>query len=246
MINDIRLALAFLTRLPFPPLPALPDGALARAMGVFPLVGALVGAIGGGTFALAHTALPAGLAALIALAATIGVTGALHEDGLADLADGLGGGTDKAGKLAIMRDSRIGSFGAITLLFSLALRAGALASLATPGLAAGALIAAHALARAAIPVAMQAFAPARQDGLGAGAGQPAQSTATSAAGLALVIAWVALPTDAALAAGAGAAIATAAIVILARRQIGGHTGDVLGAVEQAAETAALLAVAASL
>ena len=193
MPHDIRLALAFLTRLPFPPLPVLPDGALARAMRFFPLAGALVGAIGGGTYVLAHAVLTPGLAALLALAATIGVTGGLHEDGLADLADGFGGGGDKAAKLAIMRDSRIGSYGAITLVLGLLLRAGAVAALATPGLAAGALIAAHALARAAIPAAMQALAPARSDGLGANVGQPTGGTAAVAAALALVISLLALP-----------------------------------------------------
>ena len=246
MPHDIRLALAFLTRLPFPPLPVLPDGALARAMRFFPLAGALVGAIGGGTYVLAHAVLTPGLAALLALAATIGVTGGLHEDGLADLADGFGGGGDKAAKLAIMRDSRIGSYGAITLVLGLLLRAGAVAALATPGLAAGALIAAHALARAAIPAAMQALAPARSDGLGANVGQPTGGTAAVAAALALVIALLALPSPRAVAAAVGAVFGAAAIIALARRQIGGHTGDVLGAVEQMAETAALLAAAANL
>ncbi len=242
LLARLHLAVAFLTRLPLPPPAEWPPGALAAAMPGFPLVGVLVGGIGAAVYAIAHMLLPPALAATLALAATIAATGALHEDGLADVADGFGGGADKERKLAIMKDSRIGSFGVVTLALALMLRAGALSSLASPGLVAGALISAHALARAAIPVVMQVLTPARDDGLGASAGRPDPATAMTATLIAGAFALLLLPGTAAVAAMVGAAIGGGAVAVLARRQIGGHTGDVLGAVEQAAETLALLAI----
>jgi len=252
--SGLGIALGFLTRLPFGPRGAQEPGALARSMAMFPLVGVLVGGIGGAVYALAHLLLPAAIAALLALATTILVTGALHEDGLADTADGFGGGGDRAGKLAIMRDSRIGTFGMIALTLALGLRAVALAEI---GVATGdfggaltlmgAMVAAHALARAAIPVAMMALIPARADGLGAAAGQPGAVQTGIAVTLAVVIAALVLsPPGAALAALAGATIGAVGMVLIAHAQIGGYTGDVLGAVEQAAETLALLAILAAL
>lgn len=246
LLLELWLVLAFCTRLPLPrPSAAIAPGALAQAMRLFPLAGLVVGGLGAAVYGLAHAVLPAGLAAVLAVAATVAATGALHEDGLADVADGFGGGVDKEAKLAIMRDSRIGSFALVTLTLTLLLRVGALASLASPGLVAGALVAAHALGRGAIPVAMQGLVPARPDGLGASAGQPTAGTAGIAATLALLIAAIALPHTAALAAVLAVAVASWSMRALARWQIGGQTGDVLGAIEQVAETAALLAVVAS-
>lgn len=187
-LGKLHLAFAFLTRLPLPPVGPLPAGVLASTMGLFPLVGAAVGAIGTIVFALAAVALPNALAALLAIAATILVTGALHEDGLADVADGFGGGTDRDAKLAIMKDSRIGSFGLLAVTLGLLLRVAALTTLASSGRVAGGLIAAHALSRAAIPVVMQGLAPARQTGLGASAGQPDARIAGIAATLGLTVA----------------------------------------------------------
>jgi adenosylcobinamide-GDP ribazoletransferase len=252
--GGLGIAIAFLTRLPIGPRDPPGPGALARAMGMFPLAGVVVGGIGGAVFALAHLLLPASIAAILALAATVLVTGALHEDGLADTADGFGGGRSRERKLSIMRDSRIGTFGMIALALSLGLRAVALAEIGVATnefggslTVVGALVAAHALSRAAIPVAMQALIPARGDGLGVAAGQPGAAQTGIAVTLAVVIAALVLsPPGAALAALAGATIGTVAMVSIAHAQIGGHTGDVLGAVEQAAETVALLAILAAL
>jgi adenosylcobinamide-GDP ribazoletransferase len=246
MLADLRLAISFLTRLPLPHQGGLPPGSLGRAMRFFPVAGLLVGALGGAVFALAHAILPAAPAAVLALTATVAVTGALHEDGLADVADGFGGGADKESKLAIMRDSRIGSYGVVAVALGLALRATVLANLPSAGLVAGSLIAAHALARAAIPLVLLGLEPARADGLGAAAGRPTPGVVTTAAVIALVIAVAILPVIAAIAAALAAAVAAVAMAGLARRQIGGQTGDVLGAVEQVAETAALLAVLGAL
>jgi len=242
--GGLSLAFGFLTRLPFANRD-LPPGALARAMGMFPLVGVVVGGVGAAAFALADLILPRPAAAIVALGATALVTGALHEDGLADTADGFGGGVKREDKLAIMRDSRIGTYGVVALALVLGLRAVALAGIGGALAVAGALIAAHALARAAIPLAMQALTPARSDGLGASAGQPSVTQTGIAVTIAIVVAAVMLPPAAALAALAGATLGTVVVVSLAQAQIGGHTGDVLGAVEQLAETFALLGVLAA-
>jgi adenosylcobinamide-GDP ribazoletransferase len=245
-IGGLGLAISFLTRLPFGGVGVASPGALARSMGVFPLVGVVVGGIGGAIYAIAHFFMPASAASLLAIGAVALVTGALHEDGLADTADGFGGGEDRADKLAIMRDSRIGTFGMVALSLSLGLRAVALAEIGGSLAVVGALVAAHALSRAAIPLAMQALTPARRDGLGALAGQPSAAQTGIAITLALVVAALVLPPGAALAALAGATAGVTLIVLLAQEQIGGFTGDVLGAVEQAAETLALLGVLAAL
>ena len=183
------------------------------------------------------------LAALLAVAAQVLLTGGLHEDGLADIADGFGGGRTRADKLRILRDSRIGSFGAMALMLALLARIGALAALASPALVAAALIAAGAASRAALPVIMVSIAPARDEGLAVAAGRPHPLRAAAGAAIAILAALAVLPpamATAGLVAAAGAALATG---LLARRQIGGHTGDVLGAAQQLAEIAFLLATA---
>jgi adenosylcobinamide-GDP ribazoletransferase len=244
LLAALHLAIAFLTRFPLPTPQLMEKGALANSMHLFPLVGVLVGGIGAAVYALSSLLLPPLLSAALALAAMAAATGAMHEDGLADIADGFGGGADRERKLAIMKDSRIGSYGAVALMLGLLLRIVAIATLATPGLVAGALIAAHALSRAAIPLAMQLLVPARDKGLGVSVGRPSPSTAGIAATLALVIAALGLPVGAAFAASLSATGMTLFMAWLAWRQIGGQTGDVLGAIEQLVEIAALLAVVA--
>lgn len=225
-------AASLLTRLPVGGLAAR-HPAPAACIWAYPLVGALAGAAGAASHAVlsALGADPA-IAALAALGATILVTGALHEDGLADLADGLGGGRTVDRKLAIMRDSRIGSYGALALGFSLAVRGVALAHQARPELS---LILTGALARSAMLVPVLLLRPARADGLGALLGPAPPHLALAGLALALPAALLA-PIPAAAAACAGLAI-----TLIAQRQIGGYTGDVLGAAEQAAECAALAA-----
>jgi len=240
VIGDFRLALGFLTRVPVSLVgPVAPD-AMARSMRLFPLIGALIGAMTGAIYLLAARLLPPLPAALLAIAFGMLLTGALHEDGLADCADGFGGGRDKDGKLAIMRDSRVGAYGALALILSVSLRASALISLNNP---AGALIAAHCLSRVCLPGLMLALPPASATGLAASAGRP--SPAGVAVGL-LVAALICAPLLrlhlAAVA--AAAALASMAMALLARRQIGGYSGDVLGATEQVVEIAVLLVILA--
>src|SRR5215469_4222063 len=153
IIGDLIVALGFYTRLPFPHERANAGADLARASWAAPLAGAVVGAIGALAYALAHAAglgpLPA---AGLTIVATLIVTGALHEDGLADTADAFGAGATPQTRLDIMRDSRIGTFGACALILSIGLRWVALASLVGPMRAAAALIAAHVAARAMPPL----------------------------------------------------------------------------------------------
>jgi adenosylcobinamide-GDP ribazoletransferase len=239
-LGDAHLAAVFLTRLP---LPDAGMGDLARAMRAFPLVGAALG-LGGGALAwLATAALPAQPAALLTILALVLTTGALHEDGLADLADGLGARGDRARRLEVMRDSRSGAFGVLALIFSVGLRVSALAAIPAGWSQCAALVAAAALSRALIPAAMQVMGPARSDGLGAGAGCPDATIAATAGGLGLVACLIGLGLSSTLTTLVAALAAGGAVVWIARRALGGYTGDVLGAVQQAAEMAVLLAVA---
>jgi adenosylcobinamide-GDP ribazoletransferase len=245
LVHDCKAALAFLTRLPVRRRPAWRDVDLAASVPLFPVVGALIGVAGALGYALAvWLGLPPWPAAALALATTIWLTGALHEDGLADVADGFGGGRTREDKLRIMRDSRVGSYGAIALVLVLLARAGALAALAAPWAVAAALVAAGAVSRAALPAAMATLPRARADGLAAGAGRPHPLRAAAAVLVAALIALALLgpAAPAALLAGAAGALGVA---LLARRQIGGYTGDVLGAVQQLAEIGVLLGALAA-
>jgi adenosylcobinamide-GDP ribazoletransferase len=245
ILQDLRIAISLCTRLPLALAAPVADGEIARASWALPVAGMLVGLIGAAIYWVAEGVhMPPQAASVLALAATVLVTGAMHEDGLADTADGLGGGKTREEKLEIMRDSRIGTFGACALAISLLLRWIAITTFDDPRSVAIALVAAHSAARAALPTFMRLVPPARREGLSSGAGQPpGQSVAISLAlgGLAL-----------AGGLGAGAALACAlslsAIAFLFARlaleQIGGQTGDVLGAMEQTSEAAVLLIAAA--
>lgn len=239
-LGDAHLAAVFLTRLP---LPDAGTGDLARSMRAFPLVGAGLG-LGAAAFAwAAASVLPALPAALLAVLALALATGALHEDGLADLADGLGARGDRERRLEVMRDSRSGAFGVLALIFTVGLRATALAAIPMGWSQCAALVAACALSRALIPAAMQVMGPARRDGLGAGAGCPDATITATAAGLGLLACLAGLGLSGTLAVLLAALAAGGAVVWIARRALGGYTGDVLGAVQQATEIGVLLAAA---
>ena len=244
-VDGCKVALQFLTRLPVSAGRSWRPNALAASVPMFPLVGALIGGAGGLVFALAiWLGLPPMLAALLAVAAQILLTGGLHEDGLADVADGFGGGATRADKLRIMRDPRIGSFGAIALVLGLLARIAALAALADPRLVAAVLIVAAAASRAGLPPIMAALPPARDDGLAAGAGRPHPLRAIAGAAIAVLLALALLPASMAASGLVAAAAGAFVVARLARRQIGGHTGDVLGAAQQLAEINFLIAILA--
>ena len=238
---DIRAALGFLTRLPV----GVPDADLARAARLFPLAGALVGLAGGILYVVAlKLGLPPLLAATAAVGGSVLVTGGLHEDGLADLADGFGGGKYPVERLAIMRDSRTGAFGVLAIGLSLIARVAALAALSPP-VAVGALVAAHALGRTALPVVMAREPYARADGLAVSAGRPREGDLLVAVGLGLLFALLGLGWGGGLLAVLLTAGVAFGMTRHARRKIGGQTGDLLGAIEQLVEIA-VLAVAAAL
>jgi adenosylcobinamide-GDP ribazoletransferase len=244
-VSDIADALRFFTRLRV----GEPDpGAsldIDRIAWAAPVAGVAVGLIGALVLGLtAVLGLPLMLRAGLTTAALVATTGALHEDGLADVADGFGGGATRARKLEIMRDSRVGAYGAIALALALILRVGALTAALDGGFwrAALSLMLVAALSRAAALTPLALLPPARTDGAGAAAGR-LDSNALAAAwvsglviavALGLVALGLAQTLMAALLSGASALL----MVALARRAIGGQTGDVAGAAQQCGEIAA--------
>lgn len=243
--TDLRAALRFLTRVPVKGARwEGDDPPLGRAVRAFPIVGALIGLAAGIVYGIAcGLGLPEIVAAVLAVGASALITGALHEDGLADMADGFGGGQTRERKLAIMRDSRIGAYGVIVLVVVLAAKVGAVSDLGGTGLVIAAMVAAAACSRAAMPALMLWMEPARNDGLAADAGRPPATHVWTGLTLAAVLA-VGLLTWSGLVAFLVAGLGTAGVVWLAERQVGGHTGDVLGGVQQMSEVLFLLTLAA--
>jgi adenosylcobinamide-GDP ribazoletransferase len=245
----LLLALQFLTRVPvravFDPIE------LNHSARYFPVIGALVGGFGAMVFAAAGLLWPVPVAVLLSLAATVWLTGGFHEDGLADTCDGLGGLVSRERALSIMKDSRIGSYGALGLLLMLGLKATLLAAQGSIMRTACAMVFAHVVSRAA-PVVLLALLPYAGDADHAKAKPMAQQVRAADVVIALLCGCAAAvllalplgiaPTFAALAA---AALATAAMRRWLRRRLGGYTGDTLGATQQGTEAAALLALAAA-
>jgi adenosylcobinamide-GDP ribazoletransferase len=234
-------AAGFLTRLPVPGWVGWAEDRMIRASRYFAAVGALVGFGGGLVWWLAGQIAPAAVAAGLALAAMLLLTGALHEDGLADCADGLGGGKTGAQALEIMRDSRVGSYGALALVFSVGLRWAALAALA-PGSGVLALVLAGGIGRAAMVPATALASYARREGLGSSvAGGAGALEVAAALGTALVLGvaggWPGL-----LALGLAMAVAGGFLRYMVHR-VGGYTGDGLGAMAQLGEIAVMVVLA---
>jgi adenosylcobinamide-GDP ribazoletransferase len=234
-------ALAFFTRLPLRPEKIHRLGACTQG---FAAAGAVLGLIVGLVFlTLQGLGLPGLVCALLALGSGLIATGALHEDGLADCADALGA-RERERALAIMRDSRIGSYGVLALVLSTGLRVGALVAL--PGsVALAALIGAHAFSRAALAIALERLEPVRPDGLGAAAGKPQRKQAMLGLGIGAGVLLLACLIFAQIGVGLFAlalgGLAGLAALELARRRFGGQTGDVLGAIQQCIEIATLIA-----
>ncbi|RUU73345.1 adenosylcobinamide-GDP ribazoletransferase, partial [Mesorhizobium sp. M7A.T.Ca.TU.009.01.3.1] len=170
VVDDTALCLVFFTRLPLPVFD-FRGRSLAAAIWAAPIAGLVVGLIGAIVFATAERfGLGMGPAAALALVATVLTTGCLHEDGLSDVADGFGGGKSRGRKLEIMRDSRIGAYGAMALGLSLLIRWSALSEFVDPTQALFALLAAHAASRGLLGAFMHLLPSARVDGLSADAG----------------------------------------------------------------------------
>jgi adenosylcobinamide-GDP ribazoletransferase len=192
MLSGFTVATAFFTRIPVTT-PACGAERLADTAWAFPLVGAGIGGVAALAFLLVQLlGLGDWLAAIFAVLAGVVLTGALHEDGLADTGDGLIGGRDRDQRLAIMRDSQHGTFGVVAIVLSVLLRAAALARIGEAVFAGLALIAAHAASRSALPLAMRVLVPARADGLGAAAGRPRTPLAIAALAIGLLITLAAL------------------------------------------------------
>lgn len=253
-IRRLLIATAYFTRIPIPAWVGWSAFELNRAARYFPLVGMGVGLVAAGVLAAASLLLPPMLAVLLSMAASILLTGAFHEDGLADAADGFGGGCEPDQVLAIMQDSRIGSFGTVALVLVLLSKFAALLTLASVNLpfAMVALVIAHAASRACALAVMAVLSYVRLDGA-AKAKPVAEGLGVAEWGTGILLG--ALPLGVALALHGVPAHAAVLVLLVSlsvpacaaryfRRRIGGYTGDCLGAVQQLAELAIYLALCA--
>lgn len=277
LVHELRLfwlALQFLTRVPVPAWVGWQAEWMPASMRHFPLVGALVGLFGAAVLALASAWWPPAVAVGLSMAATIWLTGGFHEDGWADTCDGLGGAVSREKALLIMKDSRLGTYGALGLVLMLGLKAAVLVELLTPRLheldsartsqihhvlllwTSMGLIWAHALSRL-VPVLLTRLLPYAGDVAHAKAKPLALAVATSqvwatvantggvAASMALFFyldGWPLRTLGLALAWGLlGVGLVLAFCLAWLGRRLGGFTGDTLGASQQLAELATLLA-----
>ncbi|WP_407493206.1 adenosylcobinamide-GDP ribazoletransferase [Pseudooceanicola sp. MF1-13] len=233
--DDILTGFGLLTRLPLPNHTARG----ANAGWSWPLVGLVVGLIG---WAVGFVAIAAGvadpLAAVLVVGALVMVTGGLHEDGLADTADGLWGGWTRERRLEIMRDSRIGSYGVIALVLVLLARVFAV-FLVINAWVLPALVAAAVLSRGVLPGVMALVSNAREDGLSRGVGRPSLAVSGVSAALAVVLGAFCVGWSV-VAAVVAVLVVACGMALLARSRIGGQTGDILGAVQVLAEVAVLV------
>ncbi len=235
--TDLGTAASILTRVPLASNWVNP-ARMAQAVWAYPIIGALVGLLGGLALnALIWIGFLAGVSAAVALGVVILLTGAMHEDGLADTADGLGGGTDKASALEIMKDSRVGAYGVIALLLFTIARWSALEQLAGQA-AIASMIVAGTLSRGTVSVVMAAMANARDGGLSSYVGRPAAQHGIVAFAISFTIAlafcgwWGLLVAPVAL-------LGSLPLVFLASKKLGGQTGDVLGAIQVCVEVVVL-------
>ncbi len=241
--GDLRLAAVFLTRIPWIKLEDEEVRPLGEAFRAFPLVGAAIGLAAGLVYALAHfLGLPPLAAAMLAVGFSILLTGGLHEDGLADMADGVGGG-DPERRLAIMKDSRIGSFGVLAMIVAVGLKVFALASL---GAFAGclAMLAAEGASRAVFAPLVRKGKPAKPEGLGARIGKVESDTVSASLLLGLLCAVLGLGPVSGLIAAGLLALAMKGFYGFVEERLGGYTGDALGAAQQISAVIVLLVASA--
>ena len=252
-IHQCRLffiALQFFTRLPIPRWVGFEPAWLQHASRYFPLVGVVVALICSAVYLLASWLLPPTVAVLLAVAAGIYLTGAFHEDGFADMCDGFGGGLTRERVLEIMKDSRIGAYGAIGIICLLAIKCAALAAL-PPAVVVAALCIAHPLSRLAAVSLIWLMDYARDEGKAKPMAQEMRTgefiiAATCAllpaviCGVLGIIDWSALAFAIAAAIGAAWWLGRKC-----QRRLQGYTGDCLGAVQQVAEVAIYLAILSS-
>ena len=244
--QDIPAAIGLLTRLPIRVDTEIAVQRGARAAWAWPLVGiipAVLTAFAG--FTALASGVPALWAAAFALVAQVMITGAMHEDGLADTADGLWGGATKAQRLEIMKDSHIGAYGVIALVLSLLLRAAALAAILPAHGAFWAIIVTGLVSRVPMVWMMAFMANARDGGLSKSVGQVPRNTALLALGISALASLVLTP-YAVIALVFWTGLAVILLAYIAKQKIGGQTGDILGASQQVTEIFALAVFAALL
>ena len=239
LVADLQVAASLLTRIPVGTCSDPRD--LSRSAWAWPMIGLAVGTmaglVGGSTLALTGSA---NMAAFVALIVLVVLTGALHEDGLADSVDGLVGGKDRHACLRIMKDSQIGAFGTTALVMALLGRWIGITMIDSPGSMILSLAVIGAVSRTVMVAVAHLVPLARPDGLSATVGTPSRAVTVAAILIALA---------ASLALGvAGVAALIAAIVVtvpicqFAKSRIGGQTGDIIGATQQCSEMAALLVI----
>jgi len=253
-MQQIRLffiALQFFTRLPIPSWVGFEASWLQHASRYFPLVGCVVAAIAAAVYFATALVLPAPVAAVLSTAASIYLTGAFHEDGFADTCDGLGGGMTRERALEIMKDSRVGAYGAIGIVCMLATKLTALAML-PPRVAVGALFLAHPLSRLAAASLIWKLDYVRGEGKAKPLAQQMTNTEFAIAALTALVpvpvllasGWIA--PDAVLAAVLAALLAAVWLGHKLKQRLGGYTGDCLGAVQQLAEALVYVGVLGTL
>ena len=245
-LSDVPAALGLLSRLPVPVNMQTATARGAKAAWAYPVAGLILALLAGaiGQIAL-WLGLPALLVAGLVLAALVIMTGAMHEDGLADSADGLWGGWDTARRLEIMKDSHIGAYGVIALVLSLGLRWHALALLIGAGFLWPALLITAMMSRAMMLPLMARLPHARDTGLSHSVGQPSVTTSRIGEGIAVFAALI-LWQVSGLWLIAAALLAATACALIAKSKIGGQTGDILGATQQVTEITLLLTLVATL
>jgi adenosylcobinamide-GDP ribazoletransferase len=257
LLLDTVRCIRFYSRIPVPALPfetdphGLPD--FTRIVRMLPVASLFIALPAATTAILAGAIWEPWIAALLAICISVWSTGAFHEDGLADTADGFGGGATPERRLEIMTDSRVGTFGAAAIVLSILLRSAALAEIMSDlgtGGAALAILAAAPLSRSAGLIPLHRLPNAKPDGKSAAVGRPGGRALTVCISLAIVIAVLILqgaeiPPLLGLIAVLAGLTAAMPVVALSRRMIGGQTGDVAGAAQQVSELAFLLVIAAT-
>ncbi len=243
-LSEAQLAMMMLTRFPVgrinDPVPSA-----SAACWAFPLAGAAVGLVISLVLGCAlRIGLPAEIAVGLALATGVIATGGLHEDGLADVADGFGGGQTRERKLEIMRDSRIGSYGTLALILMIGLRWSAMTTLTNldPEKTLFAIVGIAIISRSVLPLLLTGLPPARLEGLGQSASNPGTPAVTASVTFGLLALMLLVGARATLVISLSQVAAVLLIGRLSFRQIGGQTGDVLGAIQQVADLCAWIAV----
>lgn len=247
-LNLFFIAMGFFTRIPMPNWVQVDSEKLNQASRYFGLVGVLVGLISAGTYLLANMLLPSSVAIVLAMIASVLVTGGFHEDGLADTADGFGGGWTLQDKLTIMKDSRVGTYGVLALVFALWLKFVLLSEIALyqEELVMAALVSAHCLSRVLAASIIYSEQYVREDA--SSKSKPlAQSQTFNELGILLLTAMITLWLS-----GVSFALSLCAVLVGLRylfilgfkKQIGGYTGDTLGAAQQVSELCCYLFIVA--